>query len=274
MLTTFPLIGVVVPLPCTSWMGVAGAPHTSDVTVKLKTAPPAMLSGGSSVSWSATWGAKTVTVQVSPAPKSAVGSSENVVGPPETAAPCAPVVAHEMENQGSVRLTGSLNVIEMFAASATSVAPACGLVAVTAGGASWKLGVRLNSSTPSSSSANDALKSAQRIQNEAPSGIARFWIVDDTAPRFPAALPSSWPTVPTVTGPEKSSVSASFHAPVVRFVASRLYWKSSRSGPRPDVPNRHCSPTYAMASVVMVEPVLLVNDAPIVGVSVPESSVP
>jgi hypothetical protein len=31
---------------------------------------------------------------------------------------------------------------------------------------------------------------------------------------------------------------------------------------------------YPMESVVMVEPVLLVNDAPIVGVSVPESRVP
>ena len=43
-------------------------------------------------------------------------------------------------------------------------------------------------------------------------------------------------------GELKSRALASVQVPVVRLVASKLYWKSMRSAPRPIAPQRHCSP--------------------------------
>src|SRR5919204_4288498 len=95
-----------------------------------------MLSGGSFVSWSVTFAAKTVTVQVSPWTKSVPGWGVNVVGPPLTVALWPPLVPHEIEYQLPVTSTGSLNVIEMFALTATSVAPFAGVVLATDGAVS------------------------------------------------------------------------------------------------------------------------------------------
>src|SRR3954453_9845754 len=66
------------------------------------------------------------------------GSSVNVVGPPEELAPWAPLAAQEIVNQPAATSTGSLNVIEMFASSATPLAPAAGVVAATLG--AWSAG--------------------------------------------------------------------------------------------------------------------------------------
>src|SRR2546423_13595069 len=95
-----------------------------------------MLFGGSSVSWSVTSDAMTVTVQVSEKAKSVVGSSENVVGPPLCTAACEPLVSHAIPYQAGVTSTGSLNVIVTFVLKPTPTAPASGEVAVTAGAVS------------------------------------------------------------------------------------------------------------------------------------------
>src|ERR687885_2665937 len=92
-----------------------------------------MLSGGSVASWSVTFAAKTVTVQVSEPTKSLSGSSVNVVGPPLAVAVWLPLEPHEIENQLPVTFTGSLNVIVTLLARATLPAPSAGLVLVTAG---------------------------------------------------------------------------------------------------------------------------------------------
>ncbi len=88
------------------------------------------------------------------------------------------------------------------------------------------------------------------------------------AVRFEAALPSRAPTVPVITGLEKSRPLWSVQVPVERLVASVLSWKSSRSAARPAVfwPRRHCSPVYEITSAWIVDPVLLVNWAPMTGV--------
>ena len=96
-----------------------------------------MLSGGSCVSWSVTFAAKTVTVHVSAVAKSVVGSSVKVVGPPETVAECPSLVPHEIENQLPLTLTGSLKVIVTLLSTAMSAAPFAGVVAATNGAASW-----------------------------------------------------------------------------------------------------------------------------------------
>src|SRR5919201_53054 len=104
-----------------------------------------MLSGGSFVSWSVTFAAKTVTVQVSPWTKSVPGSRVNVVGPPLTVALCPSLVPHEIEYQLPVTSTGSLNVIETFELTGTSVAPFAGVVLATPGAVSavqLKVGLR------------------------------------------------------------------------------------------------------------------------------------
>src|SRR6476469_4578158 len=101
-----------------------------------------MLFGGSRTSWSVTSDARTVTVQLSENAKSTVGSSVHVVGPPLWAAACEPLVAQTIVYQALETFTGSANVIVMFVLKATSVAPASGDVAVTAGALSpvqkWK----------------------------------------------------------------------------------------------------------------------------------------
>ena len=101
-----------------------------------------MLFGGSSVSWSVTSEARTVTVQLSENAKSTAGSSVNVVGPPVWAAVCEPLVPQTIVYQALDTLTASLNVIVMSVLKPTSDAPASGDVAVTAGALSpvqkWK----------------------------------------------------------------------------------------------------------------------------------------
>jgi hypothetical protein len=130
-------------------------------------------------------------------------------------------------------------------------------------------GVSEKSSTPSPSSAPVTLKSAQRIQNVCPGAIESPVIAPATAVRLPAAFPFSAPTVPVVTGEEKSSAFTSTQPEaVVRLVAVRLYSRSRRSGPRPTCPRRHCSPVYPMSSEEIVRPVSLVNAEPISGISV------
>src|SRR5438552_4207786 len=114
-----------------SWMNVGGGGGAS--VVKLNAKFPSMLFGGSTVSSSVTWAARTVTVQLSENAKSTVGSSVNVVGPPVWAAACDPLVAQPIVYQGLETSTGSLNVMVMSVLKATPVAPASGEVAVTAG---------------------------------------------------------------------------------------------------------------------------------------------
>src|SRR5919199_6363067 len=101
-----------------------------------------MVSGGSFVSWSLTFAAKTVTVQVSLVAKSTVGSSVKVVGPPLAVAEWPPLVPQEIEYQEPLTFTGSLKVIETFALVATSVAPFAGVVLATDGATSpWQSNV-------------------------------------------------------------------------------------------------------------------------------------
>ena len=77
-----------------------------------------------------------VTVQASPAAKSASGSSVNVVGPPLAVAACGPLVVQAMVNHDPVTSTASLNVTVTFASRATSVASFAGVVLATVGGLS------------------------------------------------------------------------------------------------------------------------------------------
>src|SRR5688500_17145539 len=98
-----------------------------------------MLSGGSLPSWSATWTAKTVTVQLSPDWKSAFGLIVNVVGPPlTTVAPGrrVPVMLQAIWNQSPVTFTGSLNVMLTSLVKSVTTAPFDGVLAVTLGAAS------------------------------------------------------------------------------------------------------------------------------------------
>src|ERR1041385_6541375 len=107
--------------------------------VKLKTKLAAMLSGGSSESWSVTWAAKTVTVQVSAAVKSAFGLIVNVVGPPVTTVSATlrvPLDVQTIWNQLPVTFTGSLNVMLMFVFVSWLIAPLVGVVLATFGAAS------------------------------------------------------------------------------------------------------------------------------------------
>ena len=129
--TIWPLKGEMCVAPCTSWIGVAAV---SVAKVKVKSA--AIVSGGSFVSWSVTSAPTTVTLQLSPCTKSAVGSRVNVVGPPDTVAACEPLVPHEIENHESCTSTGSLNVIETFEPTGTSLALFAGTVAETLGATS------------------------------------------------------------------------------------------------------------------------------------------
>src|SRR5436190_19407825 len=95
-----------------------------------------MLSGGSNASVSVICAASAVTVQVSPAVKSTVGSIVHVVGPPLCANASALEVAQEIVNDAAVALTGSLNVTVTLVLEVWLVAPFVGVVAVTVGAAS------------------------------------------------------------------------------------------------------------------------------------------
>jgi hypothetical protein len=75
-------------------------------------------------------------VHVSAFAKSLSGFRTNEEPPPVTAAVCVPLVPHEIVYHPSARSTASLNVMPMFASTATSVAPSAGVWLVTVGGAS------------------------------------------------------------------------------------------------------------------------------------------
>ena len=132
-MTVAPTIGLARPLPCTSWIGVFGSVQLNDCAVAndhVKFA--AIASGGSCVSWSVTFAATMVTLQLSPEAKSAEGSSVNVLGPPLTVAVRGPL-AHAMPYQLGDTFTGSEKVTVMFEPTPTPVAPAAGTVVVTDG---------------------------------------------------------------------------------------------------------------------------------------------
>ena len=109
------------------------------------------------------------------------------------------------------------------ASGPVSDAAASVAVIVTMGVALALIGVMLKSSTANPSSDPVASKLFQRIKNSAPLAMLKLLIVALTAVRLAAALPSNAPTVPTVKGPLKSSVSTSVHVPMVKLVAFRLY---------------------------------------------------
>ncbi len=99
--------------------------------LKLKLKSSSMVSEGSSMS--ATWAAIIVTVQASLLIKSETGSREKVVGPPLSNAECTPP-SQIISNQLPLTTTSSLNVISMFASTATLDAPLVGVVVATEGG--------------------------------------------------------------------------------------------------------------------------------------------
>src|ERR1051326_8543128 len=94
-----------------------------------------MLSGGSPASASVTCAATTVTVQVSPAVESGVGSGVKVVGPPLSANVCAPDVLQLIVNDEPDALTASSNVT-LTLVSGDVVLALVGVVAETLGGVS------------------------------------------------------------------------------------------------------------------------------------------
>src|SRR5918999_1597837 len=126
-----PASGDKCALPWISWIRYVGAAVVNDHEWSC-----CIWSGGSTVSASATFAARTVTVQLSFSAKSLPGSSVYVAGPPDTVAGCAPLVEHEIENQSPVVETSSLNVMLMPESRATSAAPEAGVVAVTRGASS------------------------------------------------------------------------------------------------------------------------------------------
>src|SRR4051812_10943175 len=96
-----------------------------------------MLSGGSNVSTSMIWLAKTVTVQVVPEGRSATGSRVKLLaGDALSVNACGEPVGHWIEKELVVALTGSVKLMVMLELVATLVAPFAGVVVVTAGPAS------------------------------------------------------------------------------------------------------------------------------------------
>ena len=119
--------------PWIAWIGVG---VTGGETLNEEPTSAAIVSGGSSPSRSCTDAAATVKVQLSPGEKSAAGSSENVVGPPEAASGWAPLVAHAIAKAPGSTATGSLKTTLGLVPVATPVAPAGGVVETTVGAAS------------------------------------------------------------------------------------------------------------------------------------------
>src|SRR5215207_4878007 len=96
-----------------------------------------MLSGGSKVSASVIPAAKTVTVQDTPAGRSAVGSSVKLAeGEALSVKVCGEPAGHWTEKEPVVALTGSVKLTVMFEFCATLFTPFAGEVVVTAGLAS------------------------------------------------------------------------------------------------------------------------------------------
>ena len=82
-------------------MKVAGSPQAKASAVwNVTTWSATIASGGSSVSWSVTFAATTVSVHVSLDAKLVSGSTVKEVGPPEKVALCVPLVAQEIVNHG------------------------------------------------------------------------------------------------------------------------------------------------------------------------------
>src|SRR5438034_3837372 len=104
--------------PWMSWMRTGGA-----TVLKLQTSLPAMLSGGSFVSWSVTFAAKTVTVHVSAGTKFVPGSSVKLVPAPLGVAVCAPLIVQEIEYHEPLTFTDSLKPIVMLLSTETFAAP-------------------------------------------------------------------------------------------------------------------------------------------------------
>src|SRR6185369_11680620 len=171
-----------------------------------------MLSGGSALSWSETWAAKTVTVHVSLNAKSTFGLTVKVVGPPVTTVSATlrvPEVGQTIWNQLPVTLTGSLNVMLRFELSATFVAPFAGVVAETDG--AWsivklktKFAVILSGGSTASWSETCAAKTV--TVTDSPGAKSTFGlIVNVVGPpvrtvsatlRVPLVAPTSWNQLP------------------------------------------------------------------------------
>ncbi len=186
------------------FVGVVAVTVGATSIVKLNTKFAAMLSGGSTLSWSVTCAATIVTVHVSPAAKSTFGLMVKVVGPPVTTVAAtlrAPLVGQAIENHSPVTLTGSLNVTVMFVFVAWSTAPLVGVVAVTVGATSTvvklktKLAAMLSGGSPLSWSATCAAKT----------------VTVQTSP-----LPkSAFGLIVKVVGPPVTTVSATFRVPLI-----------------------------------------------------------
>src|ERR1043165_8315138 len=95
-----------------------------------------MLSGGSKLSASVMPAAKTVTVQVVPAGRSAAGSSVKLAEGEALSVKVCGLPAQLTEKEPVVALTGSLKLIVMFEFGAALVAPLAGEVVVTDGASS------------------------------------------------------------------------------------------------------------------------------------------
>ncbi len=159
-----------------------------------------MVSGGSLASWSLTCAATIVTVQLSPAAKSAVGSRVKVVGPPETVAAWAPLVVHVMPNQLPATSTGSEKVMARLALIACWVAPLAGVVAETDG--AWSI---VKANTWSAVIASGGSKVSWSVT------CAANTVVVHASPAAKSALGL---TV-NVVGPPVTTVSATLRVPLV-----------------------------------------------------------
>src|SRR5215212_6703736 len=103
-----------------------------------------MLSGGSTVSTSATWPLTTVTVQTAADGRLALGSSVTAEpGEPETANALGVAVGHSSVNELPVAVTYSLKLTTMLPPCATSTAPFAGLVLETEGASSCVVNEKL-----------------------------------------------------------------------------------------------------------------------------------
>ncbi len=201
--------------------------------LKLKTWFAAIASGGSLVSWSVTFAATTVTVQVSFATKSVSGSSVNVCGPPVTAALCEPLVPHESVNHEPVTSTFSLKVTDTFAVTETSVAPAAGVVLVTVGAASPD--VRVWAPSPSKVSVAKPFHSTAGSNASAPFaspvsivGLRRRVLSAVLVTPVPHSVPGStpiWPITSSTVAPLRRTTASSplnQPAPLVWSACARI----------------------------------------------------
>src|SRR5215213_1259581 len=111
----------------------------SGLTPKLKTKLATMLSGGSPASVSLIWLAITVTVQITPAGRSAFGFNVIWFVPePMTANGCAfPGAGHSIVNELVVTFTFSLKLTTMFELLRTLISLLAGEVVVTDG--AWSI---------------------------------------------------------------------------------------------------------------------------------------